>query len=356
MDLSNFFSAAEARMDRWSQLNTTARSWESAVKGGRPTEKFKAEAATICDELGPLEALWAYPGPKLMGTLKERLVYSDAVGFARLTQKIQSALLSESYRRDPGAWEPEEEGELPLAEKMEAYAAGQETYRPYFEVLMVTSAPPANWERSRQELRRVRRSGDQFIYEIVPVGSFEDAVLAVIFNADIQAVVMNDGFGFQSHHALPLFREHLKRHMDMDPDSVSPQQLAMTLAKAVKTIRPEIDIYLLADRDVAGLAGSDQAVAIRRIFYDIEEIMEIHLSILDGVNDRYETPYFSNLKKYSQKPIGTFHALPVARGKSIFKSNWIRDMGHFYGVNLFLAESSATTGGLDSLLEPTGNI
>ena len=31
-------------------------------------------------------------------------------------------------------------------------------------------------------------------------------------------------------------------------------------------------------------------------------------------------------------------------------------MGQFYGLNLFLAESSATTGGLDSLLEPTGNI
>jgi arginine decarboxylase len=38
---------------------------------------------------------------------------------------------------------------------------------------------------------------------------------------------------------------------------------------------------------------------------------------------------------------------------AIFKSYWIRDMG---GPNLFLAGSSATTGGLDSLLEPTGNI
>ena len=55
-------------------------------------------------------------------------------------------------------------------------------------------------------------------------------------------------------------------------------------------------------------------------------------------------------------PIGTFHALPIARGKSVFKSDWIRDMGEFYGINLFLAESSATTGGLDSLLEPTGTI
>ena len=46
----------------------------------------------------------------------------------------------------------------------------------------------------------------------------------------------------------------------------------------------------------------------------------------------------------------------MARGKSIFKSNWIRDVGEFYGATLFLAESSATTGGLDSLLEPTGNL
>ncbi len=43
MDLSNFFSAAEARMNRWSKLNTTAQSWESAVKGSRPTEKVKDE-------------------------------------------------------------------------------------------------------------------------------------------------------------------------------------------------------------------------------------------------------------------------------------------------------------------------
>jgi len=88
----------------------------------------------------------------------------------------------------------------------------------------------------------------------------------------------------------------------------------------------------------------------------VEELLELHLAILEGVQDRFETPFFDNLKKYAQRPIGTFHALPIARGKSVFKSDWIRDMGEFYGMNLFLAESSATTGGLDSLLEPTGNI
>ena len=128
------------------------------------------------------------------------------------------------------------------------------------------------------------------------------------------------------------------------------------LARLLRGYRPELDVYLATDLDVGHLAGSDDAAPIRRIFYGVEELLEMHLSILEGVADRYSTPYFDNLQKYAQRPVGTFHALPVARGKSIFKSNWIRDMGEFYGVNLFLAESSATTGGLDSLLEPTGNI
>ena len=131
---------------------------------------------------------------------------------------------------------------------------------------------------------------------------------------------------------------------------------ARSLATLIKNFRPELDIYLITDRSVEALAAAEEAAAIRRIFFDVEEALEIHLSIMDGVNDRYRTPYFSNLLNYSQRPIGTFHALPIARGKSVFHSKWIRDMGQFYGTNIFLAESSATTGGLDSLLEPTGNI
>jgi arginine decarboxylase len=151
-------------------------------------------------------------------------------------------------------------------------------------------------------------------------------------------------------------RQVLTDHLGPDAIKKSAQDYGLTLAHLLKRIRPEIDIYLLSDRDVEQTAGDEAAACVRRIFYQVEEPLEIHLSILDGVTDRFDTPYFDNLQKYAQRPIGTFHALPVARGKSIFKSNWIRDMGAFYGVNLFLAESSATSGGLDSLLEPTGNI
>jgi arginine decarboxylase len=206
------------------------------------------------------------------------------------------------------------------------------------------------------ELRKLRRPHDKFVYESVFVGSFEDAVLATILNGSFEAVIIYEGVPFASSHNSPVLREFLTTHLAASGIDTSSGQFGLALAQGLKQIRPELDIFYLSDREVEKIAGDVSAACIRRVFYQVEEPLELHLSILDGIADRFETPFFDNLQKYAQRPIGTFHALPVARGKSIFKSNWIRDMGEFYGLNLFLAESSATTGGLDSLLEPTGNI
>ena len=37
-------------------------------------------------------------------------------------------------------------------------------------------------------------------------------------------------------------------------------------------------------------------------------MLELHLALLEGIKERYETPYFDNLKKYAQRPIGTFQS------------------------------------------------
>src|SRR6185503_6973133 len=165
-----------------------------------------------------------------------------------------------------------------------------------------------------------------------------------------------DGIPVPSQHDVPLLRDLLTTYQHLDAKSDAPLEIGITLAKMIKRVRPELDIYLMSDRNVEKLAGDPAASMIRRVFYEVEELMEVHLNILEGVADRRSTPHFDNLKRYAARPIATFHALPIARGKSIMKSNWISDMGEFYGQNLFLAESSATSGGLDSMLEPTGNI
>ncbi len=172
-----------------------------------------------------------------------------------------------------------------------------------------------------------------------------------MINPDIAAVIINEGFAQKSRHDAPVLRT-----LTASIEPLGTTDSALRLAHTLKRVRPELDLYLMSNRNVEQLAGNPEADVLRRIFYSVEELLELHLAILEGVQDRFETPFFDNLKKYAQRPIGTFHALPIARGKSVFRSDWIRDMGEFYGMNLFLAESSATTGGLDSLLEPTGNI
>src|SRR5207249_10379908 len=83
---------------------------------------------------------------------------------------------------------------------------------------------------------------------------------------------------------------------------------------------------------------------------------QLRFRILQAIGDRYQTPCFTALRGYSKQPTGVFHALPIPRGKSILPSQWIQDMIQFYGLGVFVAETSATSGGLDSLLAPTGPI
>ena len=348
--LGGFFSAAQLRVDRWRHLHHVAK----RLAAGGPVDKLRPEAAEELGRLGPLEDLCGYPGPHLLAQLHERFKTADWTGFARLVQRISLSLLSNSYRDDPEAWESESDGEAHMPDVLPPSIGHGQARKPYFEVLVVTPGERSTWAGTREAMRKLRRETDEFVYEPVVVGSFEDAMLAVIVNYNLQAVVLFDGFAYASQNPLPDLRELMAPHLP--GGDLREAELATLLARAVRAVRPELDVYLATDREIGALAGSDEAAPVRRVFYGLEEMLEIHLSIVDGVGERYGTPFFDNLKKYAQRPIGTFHALPVARGKSIFKSNWIRDMGEFYGANLFLAESSATTGGLDSLLEPTGNI
>lgn len=355
VQVDRFFMVAEARFDRWRSLLQAARTWEKSVNQPvTEAETNRAAVLAVFQELQQWEDFFAYPGQRSLKRVAGLIDSADASGTVRFLQSVSAALLTHSYRANPEEWENENQTSVSFADTKLGEEAGP--HRPYFEVLMVAPAPQTAWPQLAQEFRKLRRPQDKFVYEPVFMSSFEDAVLGVILNGAIEAVVITEGISFGSSHHSPVLHEFLTAHLAATGIDTTSGALGLALGRAVKQIRPELDVYFLSDREVEKVAGNVSANCIRRIFYQVEEPLELHLSILEGIAERFETPYFDNLQKYAQRPIGTFHALPVARGKSIFKSNWIRDMGNFYGLNLFLAESSATTGGLDSLLEPTGNI
>ena len=145
-------------------------------------------------------------------------------------------------------------------------------------------------------------------------------------NVNLQAVVIRRRFSHQSTRDLSSLAEFVDTKIsDELDDHKSPDERAEILATS------------LAKLDVPRARG-----------------LARHLSILQGIAARYRTPFFSALNQYSHRPTGVFHALPISQGKSIVNSHWLKDMVGFYGLDVFMAETSATCGGLDSHLERTG--
>ena len=351
------FNASVNRTDRWSELDIVANNITGAGLSKQAVADLHARAMSLMTDMAGLERYWAFPGIVLFNEVLEALEDGDYGYFGHAVARISRSLKDDSYRHSSSAWNMDADTEADSAVTPD-YLERHESSRLYFEVLVVTAhANEARQERIRQEFRAMRRPDDPFNYELVFMSNFQDATIATLVNFNLQAVVIYDGFAYESDLDFPEVDEVLRRSMPIGAGGMARENYAVELAQRIYRMRPELDAYLMTDRGVEALAGQTPAPNVRRVFFhEIEEVMELHLSILGGVGERYDTPFFENLKKYARRPVGTWHALPVARGKSIYKSHWIQDMGQFYGSNLFMAETSATSGGLDSLLEPTGNI
>ncbi|MCZ6507651.1 MAG: beta-eliminating lyase-related protein, partial [Acidobacteria bacterium] len=350
--LGAYYNASQLRADTWNRLKVLVGRLEHHDGSGAAPAELRAQAEQALILLGPVESYWAFPGQDAFNQLRRLFEREDYLSLSRAVNRIVHALMSNTYRRKtvPLGISGESEEEEALESKNEHVLA-----RPYFEVLIVDQLNPHQEHSLRLGLRETRRSEDSFVYETVVVPSFEDALIGVLFNHNIQAVVVRYGFPFKSRNRLDMLHRYLSRIGDEDLSDLAPEDYGVKLAELICRLRPELDVYLVTDQLVEEIAGRVSKTC-RRVFYNQEDYLELHLNILRGINQRYETPFFTALKHYSKQPTGVFHAMPISRGKSITKSHWIQDMGEFYGMNIFLAETSATSGGLDSLLEPKGPI
>ncbi len=353
--LSHYYNASQYRIDTWNKLKSVARQ----LANGRPnTKEHRKTVRELIAYLSPIEVYWAFPGHQLMLQITRDEEIEDFDALSRRIACVTSALMSGEYRRkhinlmDPHITDADAEG---VTESGTFSDGDRVRKRHYFEILIVDKLTQKQMEAQRIALANLRRDEDKFTYSPVFVSSLDDALIAVSLNHSIQSVIIKYGFDLHSENDLPMIQTYLEQAKHADIDIVDSSEYGPILADTIAKIRPELDLFLVTDRSVEEIAGKIGNTC-RRIFYNTEDYFEQHLNVLRGIQDRYQTPFFTALKEYSAKPTGVFHALPISRGKSILKSHWIKDMGEFYGLNIFLAETSSTSGGLDSLLEPQGPI
>lgn len=347
-------SVGQLRADSWCRLEDAADSLARALAAGDPIERQQGACADLLAQLAPLEPYWAYPGDAQFARLGRYFAAGDYEKFAHAVSYLNHALTHEWYRSGGMQLAGGEEDDFSFdPQRLDAQNSGR--HQPlYFEVLVVEELTEAQERALRAEAQKWRRPDDEFVYEAVVVPNAVEALIAARLNTNLQAVVIGRRFGPQSARDLSALEDFVDLSIaDRLPDDESSGERAATLAAELRTLRPELDLYLMTEVDVESIAGR-QGRDFKRVFHVRDGLLELHLSLLKGVAARYRTPFFSALKEYSQRPTGVFHALPISQGKSIVGSHWIRDMVDFYGLDVFMAETSATCGGLDSLLEPTG--
>src|SRR5438876_4949788 len=345
-------SVWEVRNDGWIHLSDEANRLADAAAEGGDLELARARVAETLDLLEPIESYWAFPGRhgylRLLALFQDR-EYAD---FNDLVHRTTRALSSQSYRKSFVSLHLDEEAAVEEEERRETEVRVD---RPYFEVLVVDELSDREEDSIRERLRRMRRPEDQFVYEIVVVPSFQDALIAVLFNFNLQACVIRYGFPLKSRYRLDILHQLLENYEEEGLESLPERERGWLLGTKIAQLRPELDLYMVTDVSAEDMPGK-LCENFHRVFYREEDDRELHFSILQAIEERYQTPFFTALRVYSQQPTGVFHALPISRGKSILQSHWIQDMIQFYGLGVFLAETSATSGGLDSLLEPIGPI
>lgn len=347
---SHYYNITQLRVELWNGLKNESVKLEGYNRGSAEEKESKEKLQKMLKEVEGVECYFAFPGLSRLWALNEMLERQEHTALAHKLAEITKNLVSDRYRSNPEFTEEDESGvevidtNIPEGKK-----------KNYFEVLFLEDISLQEETKLRHDLKDLRTGNEQFNYGVVVQRSFQDAMIALLFNYNIQAVVIRYAPPYKSKKVTPLIKPFIQNVLQLD-FSESPQaDLGPILGLLIQKFRPELDTYYVTDTALANLRDSTLQ-RFRRIFYRTEDLQELHLTILRGIAERFETPFFSALKEYSKKPTGVFHAMPISRGNSVFKSRWISDFGEFYGRNMFLAETSSTTGGMDSLLQPTGSL
>ncbi|MGB5191296.1 aminotransferase class I/II-fold pyridoxal phosphate-dependent enzyme [Robiginitalea sp.] len=346
-----YYNIGQLRVDYWNKLKIATSELSRCRKGSTNEKELRDDTKSLLNDLKGVEVYFAAPGMARLQKLENSLSRLEHTSLANLVSETTKQLVGDSYKSNPDFLDFDEHS----IESVEVHEQFNSVRKNHFEVLFVDNMSIEEEKELKHNFGNLRASHDKFTYGIVVQRSFQDAMTALLFNHNIQAVVVRYAPPYHSKLITPLIKPYIQQVTKLDYSSRSENDLGPVIGTLIKQFRPELDAYYVTDTSLGHLKDST-IKSFRRIFYQTEDIQELHLTIMRGIAERYNTPFFSALVEYSQKPTGVFHAMPISRGNSVFKSRWINDFGDFYGRNMFLAETSATTGGLDSLLQPTGPI
>src|SRR5688572_22250297 len=171
-NLNIHFNAPSVRSDTWGKLRNATSRLVRLSEGSPAYEKTRATIAGLLAELEPIEAYWGFPGKEEFARLLGQFRDSQYLPFHQAVLATSEQLDSGEYRR--------------MAVERALGCEPPDVH--YFDLLVVSHLTRDEEHALEREMYRWRSGHDPLVYNLVVVHSFVDALIAVMFNFDVQAV------------------------------------------------------------------------------------------------------------------------------------------------------------------------
>ncbi len=170
----------------------------SAGKAARKRSALKARIQIFSSSLALIEPYWAFPGMAAFDHMRRQFEHNNYDDLSFTVHRVTRALTTGAYRRRSIPLERDSTDDEEHNDEAMLSPEARAMTRPYFEVLIVDSVNDHQERWLKSNVSRMRRPEDPFHYEAVVVPSLEDALIAVLFNHNIQAIVVRPGLVLKS--------------------------------------------------------------------------------------------------------------------------------------------------------------
>src|ERR1700744_3794490 len=268
-----------SRIDTWNLLDDACHQLAVVDRAGLDTSHEAAKARRLMSRLAAYERYWIYPGVENLAAFRE---YLDNLATVSLEEKVSLAVRLLSEYGDRAALF---DTSASLADQ-ELVARAKE--QQFYTVLLADDSPPTAPEGLAESLRALRDASDDVQFELLVVSSVEDAITAVALNGEIQAAIIRHDIPLRSHDRVPLMNTLLGANdavvaTDRTHDYVE-------CGECIRELRPRIDLSLLTDETIAA-ETEDEPDVYDRTFYRLNDVTDLHSTVLAGIRSRYATPF-----------------------------------------------------------------
>ncbi len=313
------------------------------------------ETTDLLKKVSEIEHYWAYPGKETLAQLAHYNLNHKTAALNLLVKNIieslsQNLFSAQKFTPFYTNLNNLDKPQSTFTKKNTLSKDSSNKLKPYFEVLVIHPNISEYELLYRNSLANFKTFHDDFLYDIIFVDNYHDAIIAVLSNPYIQSCIYLDEFKIKKPKEFSFESAFNAFFGGIDTTT----NRTISLKKHIAHLRPEIDHYYMSD----DICTEQHQNEFNRIIYTHSNNLfaDMHALILSGIEQRYSTPFFDALRSYSRRPKNSFHALPISQGQSVHGSHWIKDVADFYGNGIFSAETSSTLGGMDSIMDPKGSI